>query len=474
MLESLSASDAKIAKVLLYLTRNKVAYYENMIEKTKFWYEFKNHRWIMSPYINKYISDEFVFYYQQIILYIKKSNELADKDKNISTKEIQKIIKMLESRAPKKNITEELAYRFTLDYPDFYDKLDTTPYIIGFNNGVYDLNEMKLRDGKVEDMINMSCNYDFKSEYSIYKGDLLTFLKDILPIDDVREYFLTYLSSCLIGLNICELFTILTGKGRNGKSKLIELIAFTMGDYIGRPKCKLLTGPRPDENSPETGLLSLRKKRVIMVSEPEVGDLLNSAFIKFITGNDTIMLRKCHKNEMESFKGNFITIMVCKEIPNIDNMDNAFGKRLRCVNFPTEFVQNPSLPNQKKIDENLQSKLSLWKNDFMLLLLEYYNKFKKDNLTPPKNVLEWTNMYKEEVDMYFNFLNECTEESYSNISNVQLYEAFQYWFKTNYGNEKIPNNRSFVSGIRKHKNIEKNVWVDSKSTSGIKNLSLIV
>jgi P4 family phage/plasmid primase-like protien len=473
MLESLSASDAKIAKVLLYLTKNIVAYHENVGEKTKIWYEFKNHRWIESPYIQKYISDDFVVYYQKIILHIKKSNDLTDKEKNTSVKEIQKIINMLECRNRKKNIIDELAYRFTLDYPDFYDELDTKPYIIGFKNGIYDLAEMKFRNGEVKDMVSMCCNYDFKFEYSEHKEDLLAFLKDILPAEDDREYFLTYLSSCLIGLNICEVFTILTGKGRNGKSKLIELIALTVGDYMGRPKCKLLTGTRPDENSPESGLLALNKKRIIMVSEPEVNDRLNSSFLKFITGGDTMMLRQCHKNKMIPFKANFLTFLVCNDIPNIDNMDNAFVRRLRCINFPTEFIANPTLPHQKKIDENLQTKLSLWKNDFMLLLLEYYNKFKKGNLVPSKNVLDWTNMYKEEVDLYFNFLNECTEDSNDNISNVQLYESFQYWFKKNYGNEKIPSNRTFVSGIRKHKNIEKNVWVDGKSTSGIKNLSLI-
>ena len=67
---------------------------------------------------------------------------------------------------------------------------------------------------------------------------------------------------------------------------------------MGRPKCKILTGNRPDENSPEPSLLSLKKKRIIMVSEPEIGDNLNSGFLKAITGGDSMTLRECHKNEM--------------------------------------------------------------------------------------------------------------------------------------------------------------------------------
>ena len=468
MIESLSGSDSTISQVLFHLL--KTNYY---CSKEKNWFEFKEHRWIESELITTFVFDELVKYYQKIITYVKNSQELSKTEKNTSIKEIQKIIKLLQLKNKKCDIIDEFGVRLRINNPKFLEILDANPYIIGFDNGIYDLNEMKFREGVSSDMVSMSCNYEFKAEYSKHKENLITFLKEILPIDDVREYFLTYLSSCLIGLNICELFTILTGKGRNGKSKLIELIAFTMGDYIGRPKCKLLTGSRPDENSPEPGLLSLKKKRIIMVSEPEVGDKLNSGFIKFITGGDTEMLINCHKNEMETFKANFITFLVCNDIPDMDNMDNAFINRIRCINFPTEFVANPTLPHQKKIDETLQTKLMLWKNDFMLLLLEYYNKFKQGNLTPPKNVLEWTDMYKEEVDMYYNFLNDCTEEAETHVSNVQLYIVFQEWFKKNYGNEKMPNNRGFLTGIRKYKNIERGLWIDGKSTTGIKNIKFI-
>jgi P4 family phage/plasmid primase-like protien len=452
IIESLTGSDAKFAKVIFYL--------------------FKNHRWIENEYIHTYISDGFVNYYYKIILFIQNSKDITKNEKITSIREIKKIIKVLETNTRKANIIDELGRRIRDEYPNFFDILDTKPFIIGFNNGVYDLNEMKFRNGEPEDMISMSCNYNFSYEYSEKKQELINFLCEILPNKDDREYFLTYLSSCLTGLNMSELFTILTGKGRNGKSKLIELISLTLGDYMGRPKCKLLTGNRPDENSPEPGLLFLKKKRIIMVSEPEIGDKLNSGFIKMITGNDSIYLRKCHNNDMEIFKPNFITFLACNQIPNIDNMDYAFAKRLRCINFPTEFVENPSKPHHKKVDTTLQEKILYWKNDFMLLLIEYYSKYKKQQLIPTNNILEWTNMYKEEVDLYFNFLNDCTEEAKTHISNVQLYKTFKLWFQNNYGNDKIPNNRVFITGIRKYKTIEKSVLVDKNITSGIKNLKI--
>ena len=141
-----------------------------------------------------------------------------------------------------------------------------------------------------------------------------------------------------------------------------------MGDYFDSPKCKLLTNQRPDENSPEPGLLSLKKKRFIFCTEPEKKDKLNSGFIKFITGNDSSKLRECHKNEMVKFKANFITFLVCNDIPDSDDLDQALTNRLRCIHFPTKFVDKPTLHNQKLINNSLQIKLPNWKEDYSLLL----------------------------------------------------------------------------------------------------------
>jgi len=199
------------------------------------------------------------------------------------------------------------------------------------------------------------------------------------------------------------------------------------------------------ENSPKPCLLSLKKKRIVIVFEPEDGCKLNKGFIKFMTGND---------------------------IPDIENIDNAFSDRLRCINFPTKFVIDPTLKHHKKLDDKLQSKILKWGNDFILVLLEYYRKFTSENLKPSKNVSIWTENYKEEVDKYLIFLNERTEECDTHISNVDLYNDFKYWYRNKYPDGKIPNNRDFSAGIKKHKNIDKSVKINGKTTSGIKNLKL--
>jgi putative DNA primase/helicase len=345
--------------------------------------------------------------------------------------------------------------------------------LIGFENGIYDLNNFEFRDGKPEDLVSMSVGYKYANQHTDKYNELLNFLSDIQPNKEERDYMLTYLSIGLFG-NLLELFTILTGNGRNGKSKLIELLGETFGEYFGSVQSQMFTRPRPDANSPDPGLLSLSKKKIVIASEPEKNSKLNSGFIKFITGRDSTTLRNCHSNDMVKFTAKFVTLFICNDIPDCDDIDNAFSKRLRCINFPTEFVNEPKKENQKKMDPNINKNFEFWKLDFMLLLIEYYKKYTENQqLNPTENIMKWTNKYKEDVDLYLQFLNECTEETNEkNIHCSDLYESFKLWFKQNNPNTKIPSNKEFIANLRKHKDIKK-IWIDNKILLGIKDLKLI-
>jgi putative DNA primase/helicase len=218
--------------------------------------------------------------------------------------------------------------------------------------------------------------------------------------------------------------------------------------------------------------LSLIKKKIVVASEPEKNSKLNSGFIKFITGRDTMTLRICHSNIMVDFTANFITLLICNDIPDCDDIDNAFSKRLRCLNYPTEFVNDPKKENQKKINVNINKNFDYWRLDFMLLLIEYYKKYAQTHeLKATNEILKWTEQYQENIDLYLQFLNENTEDSESNIKNTILYDTFKIWFKNNNPNTKIPNNREFYMGIKKYKIIEK-VSYDGSSVHGIKHLKL--
>jgi P4 family phage/plasmid primase-like protien len=467
---SLNGEAYSLAEIIFHYYENDFMYGEN-----DDWYIFDSHRWKnigkknmdlrhnIQPKLKKLYSKLLNFY---------KDNEY---DKN-KLKALKQTIKSFDNTMLKNNILTELIEIYTVEKNpkrDFTSKLDTNNNLIGFNNGVYDLSKFEFRKGKHDDYISSSVGYDYKDKHTDKYDDLLQFLQDVQPNKEERDYMITYLSIGLIG-NLLELFTILTGNGRNGKSKIIDLIEATFGDYWGTVSSSMLTRKRPDANSPDPGLLSLAKKRIITSSEPEKKEYLNSGFIKFLTGRDTTSLRNCHSNEIIKFKPKFITIFICNDIPECDDIDKAFSKRLRCINFPTEFVNEPIKENQKKINVNINKNFDYWKLDFMLLLIEHYKIYQKTHeLKPTNNILRWTNKYQEETDIYLQFLTDNTEENKEgHIHCSELYESFKFWFKNNNPNSKIPSNREFVNNIKKYKDVSQ-VRVEEKSQLGIKNTKLI-
>uniref|UniRef100_A0A6C0EAY5 Uncharacterized protein n=1 Tax=viral metagenome TaxID=1070528 RepID=A0A6C0EAY5_9ZZZZ len=64
--------------------------------------------------------------------------------------------------------------------------------ILVFKNGIYDseINEFRKR-------VLIKYNYDFCTEYSRYKKDLLKFLETVIPNESDRKYLLTYLGHIL-------------------------------------------------------------------------------------------------------------------------------------------------------------------------------------------------------------------------------------------------------------------------------------
>lgn len=474
IIKSLNGTHYDIAEVLFYKIKDRFVFADKDSDSdTKVWYEFYDYKWRISIRLRNLISKMLPDYYQQVIDYYKNNKSQNNADK---IKKINELIKSLKISNTKNNIMTELEELSQIETNEsFFNKLDSKSYLLGFNNGVYDFNQMIFRKSEPEDYVSMTCGYDYVENHTNNLEKLKKFLSDSQSDEKQLDYLLTSISSCLSGKNFEELFTILTGVGRNGKSKLISLIKKTFGDYFAPVSSKLFTRPRPDANSPDPGLLHLAKVRIVVATEPEKTDKINSGFIKFLTGNDSASFRKCHGNKMMNFQANFITFLVCNDIPDIDDMDKAFAKRLRCISFDTIFCENPKEQNERQINKNLDEELDFFVQDFMLILIQKYTEYidggKK--LIPTSKIMEFTNLYKEEVDIYLSFLNECTKESDLNVFISDLYESFKFWYKNKNPNTKLPNSREFNNGIRKHKDIHKSIRCNNKVSVGIKNLEIV-
>ena len=115
---------------------------------------------------------------------------------------------------------------------EFFKKLNSKVNLIGFNNGVYDLDEDKFRDGLPDDCISFSTGYDwvdFNEDDNIIV-ELKKFLSHIITNEKIREYLLTMLASYFNGANKYQLFSMWTGSGCHSANTKILM-------YDGQIKC---------------------------------------------------------------------------------------------------------------------------------------------------------------------------------------------------------------------------------------------
>lgn len=449
MMSSLRGTSRAIAEVLWYLQKNNFN-----CSATKQWYKFENHRWIIDPHgygLRDFISVELRKQYQIVLKYyqdLSKNPENRCTDLNMKLSKINKLIESLETTARKADYMTEAAEIFFTRNNNFENLLDQNPFLVGFNNGIYDIKSYLFREGKPDDYVSMTTGYDYIENHTSRITDLQKFLEDIQPDAREREYMLMFFSLGLVGTNTHELFHLFTGTGRNGKSKVMELLANTYGQYFAPISASLLTKEQPSANVPRPELLVLKNKRFVVASEPEASQKLNASFIKLLTGNDSLTTRNLYEANVISFIPHFKIALLCNDIPSFDKNDDAIWTRCRCIEFPTKFVPDPQGPKQRLIDYKLKEKLIHWHQDFMLLLIQKFKQYEIKGFIPTANILRFTIKTKEDNDVFKQYLDDRTEPATGDIHTRTLYEDFTGWFGLGHQKSQTPSIRDFTREIK--------------------------
>ena len=433
--KSLSLTDYDIALVIARMFRHR---YRCSSHKHHIWYEYKDHGW-------KEIEKGYTLFYKEIptLLFdeymklIQKESQRAqltsdEREKDICTKNIENLTK-ISKKLKNTSFVKDKMYKECSGMfyePRFEEKLDSNPTLIGFENGVYDLENDEFREGRPEDYISLSTgiNYIEYDEENPHIDEIQHFLKKVLVNDNVREYVMTLFASILDGTNRDEKFHIWTGSGSNGKSKIVELFQYTIGEYACIFNVSLLTQKRVGSNATNSELAIAKGKRFAILQEPEENEKLNVGLMKELTGGDKIQCR-CLFKEPIKFKPMFKMILTCNHMPSIPPDDGGTWRRIRRVEYTSKFVDNPNPNNENefKIDRELTYKFELWKETFMAILLQYYKQYKKTGkIIEPKEVMEYTNEYQRKNDIFADFCESYIQkEEGCAVDVTTLFEKFK-------------------------------------------------
>tara|TARA_B000000441_G_C21748757_1_gene360076 strand:+ start:308 stop:2962 length:2655 start_codon:yes stop_codon:yes gene_type:complete len=324
----------------------------------------------------------------------------------------------------------------------FDELLDSRSHLIGFANGVYDLKMHIFRDGMPDDYISYSTkiNYIPYNPESPEIEEINDFFSKIFINDAVRNYVLDIIACIIDGSIVQERFYVFTGNGSNGKSRLLDFIQKTIGDYYSILPIALLTQKRAASNSAQSELERTKGRRFAVMQEPSEQDKINIGFMKELSGNDRILCRGLYKEPFE-FKPQFKMILTCNELPEVPSDDGGTWRRIRVIEFLSKFCENPKKANEFPMDLELSEKFDRWAETFMSMLIERHKHINPNSIHEPMEVRIATESYKNNNDIIGQYKNDRivllnNDDNNNRVLINTLFNDFRLWCINN-----VPNNK---------------------------------
>lgn len=441
--ESKTATHHDVARVVHYMFQYE---YVCTSIKNKFWYEFRNHRWIPTDCafslrlkLSNEVWKEYMAAARDLSHAATQKTDVSEQDKcQEFAKKMIEIAQKLKTTSFKDNVMKESAELFYRE--KFEEKLDASVNLVGFENGVYDLDSSDFREGRPDDYISFSTGVNYRPYDPSHKHiiGIRNYMAQVLTKPQVREYVLKLFASFLHGSVKDQKFYIWTGSGSNSKSKLVELFEKAFGDYCCKFPITLLTQKRVASNAANSELARAKGKRFASLQEPSEDEKLNIGLMKELSGGDKVMARSLFKEPIE-FLPQFKMILLCNHLPHVPSDDGGTWRRIRVVEFTSKFVENPVEENEFPIDFELSSKLEAWKEHFMSMLLEYYKLYKTEGITEPEDVLACTREYKRQNDHLADFIHNCVEKKDGGFLTLNdAFSELKSWAKEDNIQMKIP------------------------------------
>ena len=328
--------------------------------------------------------------------------------------------------------------------------IDASPFLIPFNNCVYDFRIKQFRKIKKDDYIKTRISYNIdteliegkkKLENYDYKG-IYDFIYSIFEDDEKVKYILMVNASKLITGYEYAYFNL--GCGGNGKGLLDYLLEQALGPlHYNAPSNFLSARANAEIDTSLTAIPRCVRNIVVkeVVEEQQNKEGIDSEIYKSLTGEKSVIRRTIHSKEMIEIPINFTIDIQSNYNPQI-KPDNGVKRRTRLIRYLLDFVENPKLPNERKINLSMKDNIDAqFSKLFMLNLIMEANKlFNYDEQTgkitrakidEPADFLREKEVYFNSNDELQQFLDETIETTNNNADKIALSaitQAFNTFF----------------------------------------------
>lgn len=406
----------------------------------KKWFQFVGHYWqIADEGINlvRRLEEVLVPLLRKMKQNAARGEEDDDDDQeeeennNGASKKIKGALARLNHSAFMRSIVEWCKIRF--HDQEFENNLDKNRYLIGFNNGVYDLQQHLFRKGDPSDMItnHMPIDYQVFRETDDKVIETRQFFEKVFPNPNIRRYFLDIMSEIFVGYNHRKHVYFLTGDGDNSKSMTQMFFEKMLGRLSIKAPTTIVTSKKPAVGGTSEELARAGGgTRAIWLEEPNIDEEINEGIFKQLSGNDTFYARGLYQSGKE-IEPMFTLFIICNALPHLRHGgDKATWNRIRVIRFESTFTNNAPKDSEEQLrlkrfpkDPTLDQRIPQLTSALAWILLEH---FKLPKIEDPPEVLEATEEFRGANDLYAQFISECfVPEPESDVRDVQAIEYFK-------------------------------------------------
>jgi P4 family phage/plasmid primase-like protien len=295
--------------------------------------------------------------------------------------------------------------------------LDRDPWLLNVANGTLDLRTSTLRPHNRNDLLTKITRIDFDEKATCPLW--LKFLERILGGNrDLVDYLQRVIGYTLTGDVREQCLWFFHGGGANGKSTFLLMIKELLGDYGMQAVSDLLMVKNHEAHPTERA--DLVGKRFVATIETEEGKRMAEAFVKQLTGGESVRARKMRQDFFEFLPTHKI-FLAANHKPIVRGSDLGAWRRIKLIPFTV------TIPDGEK-DKTLLDKLKGELPGILAWAVRGCLEWQRFGLEEPKEVQAAIQEYRAEQDAVQQFLDECCilEKSAKTIVSA-LFKAFQVW-----------------------------------------------
>lgn len=302
--------------------------------------------------------------------------------------------------------------------PIAVDDLDGNHWLLNVDNGMIDLKTGALLKHDRSQYLTKLCpiQHDQKAICPTW----VSFLEQIFGGDqDLIRFVQKAFGYSLTGSVREQVFFILHGVGRNGKSTLLNVLLQLLGKSLGVKAAPGVLMAKSGSSHP-TELAMLCGVRVAVCIETNDRRSFDEALVKELTGGDRITARYMRKDFFE-FDPTHKLWLATNHKPIVTGNDLGIWRRIRLIPF------NVVIPDDQ-VDKRLAEKLEAELPGILTWAVEGCLAWQSDGLEPPQSVVSATGQYREEMDKIGNFISECCViDKRAQVKVDDLYKAYSEW-----------------------------------------------